>query len=85
MNKWTSTYIKLVEQEQSYYQQIMTTELCLNAIFDHITQYEQSFHPAATKDILDMIQQIGNNLRADRLEVKLEKAILIYEMNKAHK
>lgn len=76
MNEWTSTYCKLTEQEQSYFHQIQTIELCLNSIFDHIAQYGHNFHPAATKDILDMIQQIGNNLRADRVEVKLEKAFL---------
>jgi hypothetical protein len=75
-------YEALVEQEDSYFKQIMTSEMCLLAIIDHIFQYGEAFDRTGVKDILESVHEVQLNLRSDLLQLKIEKAFLACEMKK---
>jgi hypothetical protein len=73
-NEMAKKYEALVEQEDSYCNQIMTAEMCLLAIFDHIFRYGETFDRTGVKDIMETIHHIEINLRSDLFQLRLEKA-----------
>lgn len=81
MNKHEQ-YKRMVEQEDSYLNQITTVEMCIMAILDHIYRYGEHFDRTGVKDILESVHQIEKNLRTDLINMRLEKAFLAYEMKK---
>jgi hypothetical protein len=81
-NEMAKKYEALVEQEDSYCKQIITTETCLLAIVDHIFQYGEALDRTGVKDIMETIHHIEINLRSDLLQLRLEKAFLACEMKK---
>jgi hypothetical protein len=73
-------YKRMVEQEDSYLNQITTVEMSIAAIIDHIYRHGEHFDRTGVKDILESVHEVERNLRSDLLQLRLEKVFLAYDM-----
>lgn len=73
-------YKRLVEQEDSYWVQIATVEICADAIIDYLYRCREAFDWMGVKDMLETIYEIEANMRKELLLLRLEKVMLACEM-----
>ncbi|NEW04686.1 hypothetical protein GK047_01455 [Paenibacillus sp. SYP-B3998] len=80
MNTLAEKYSQLIQQEDSYFKQVRTTEMCMTALFEYTIQYGELLNKLAVEDILNAIHQIEMNMRTELLHLRLEKAFLACAM-----
>ena len=73
MNDLVSKYDELAAQEQAFFQQIGTAELCLTAIVDYLFLYGDITSKLTVEDIMMAVHQIEIDLRIEMLHLRLEK------------
>lgn len=76
----TEQYRRMVEQEDSYLEQIATVDMCVNAILDYTYRSKGAFDRIGVKDVLETVHEIELGLRRDLLLLRLEKAMLALKL-----
>lgn len=78
--KQMEIYNRYIEQEDGYYKRLETLEQCQCAVFDHIFRHSERLDKLMVEEVLIRIHQLEDAVRLELLHLRLEKALLAFEM-----